>query len=125
MASILKQKETLKSLQSRRTKLQVELDGAQKEKQAIQQKIDKAKSKICKLDIEINNYSNDNLVVSEHALLRLLERHYNVPIADAEEKLIETLQSYISFNKSGTFPIGEGLQAVVKNNVVITIKRKK
>lgn len=60
--------------------------------------------------------------VSEHALLRYLERAKGLNIQEVEEEILnEKLVGMISSLGNGEFP-HNGQQYVVKNNLIITIK---
>lgn len=61
------------------------------------------------------------LEVTDHALLRYLERHEDIDLDEIREMIIGDLSESVGFFGNGTFPIN-GLQAVVRNNKVITIK---
>jgi len=61
-------------------------------------------------------------VVSEHALLRYLERKYNLDLEDIKREILTNDNVIMIKNMgNGKYPISDGLKAVVKNNTVITI----
>lgn len=63
------------------------------------------------------------LKVSEHAILRYLEREEGLNIEEIEKKILteELINLTEKLGGSGTFPIGD-VCAVLKNNTVVTIK---
>lgn len=63
------------------------------------------------------------LVITEHALLRLCERKFEMPIDKMEVSLREKLEPLSKKMGDGNYPIGDGLFAVIKGNTVITIKQ--
>lgn len=66
---------------------------------------------------------SQNLVISDHAMVRYLERCEGVDIEAIENKLLSTeLLSYYKNLGDGTYPINEGkLRVVIKNGVIVTI----
>lgn len=72
-------------------------------------------------DLEKKEKGND-ILVTEHALVRLMERVYLLPIWEKEQELKNLLRPMINFNRNGKFPIGNGCRAVVKDGIVITIE---
>lgn len=70
----------------------------------------------------VNKQRGNDILVTEHALVRLMERVYMLPIKEKEQELKDMLRPMIDFNRSGKFPIGNGCRAVVKDGIVITIE---
>jgi len=67
--------------------------------------------------------SSEEIIISEHAMLRYIERALGVDLdAMKKEILTEALIAGVAFCRSGKFPIKDGIKAVVKNNVVVTIE---
>ena len=59
------------------------------------------------------------LIVSEHAIVRAIQRKYNFDIAEEQRQIIEIIGTTPI---DGKYPIGDNLKAVVKDRVVVTIE---
>lgn len=70
----------------------------------------------------VKKEKGNDILVTEHALVRLMERVYMLPIKEKEQELKDLLRPMINFNRNGKFPIGSGHRAVVKDGIVITIE---
>lgn len=95
----------------------IESDIKLKQRQASQ-----IKTQIERIKQSIEKAKNEGLVITEHSVLRLLERVYGIPVEDATRQLREKVEPYLKVSSNGKFPVGEGCYAVVKNNTVITIE---
>ena len=67
-----------------------------------------------------------NFTVTEHALLRYIEKTYNIDLNETSKTILESesLKRYDTIG-NGEYPINNGLKAVVKDKIIITIKGKK
>lgn len=80
--------------------------------------------KIEELTIKIKQIEgSSNLKVSEHAVIRYLERVKGIDLQEVESEILNPLVIDLvsKLGGNGSYPIGE-FQAVFKNNVVVTIK---
>lgn len=63
------------------------------------------------------------LKVTDHAMVRYMERHYNINMAHVEEELITP--DVVKFYKElgdGTYPTGLGAtRVVIENGVIVTV----
>ena len=67
---------------------------------------------------------NGNIVITDHAAIRYLERVHNLDIKKIikeEIEEIESLSKMINILGTGTFTIKENFRAVIKKNIVKTI----
>jgi len=110
----------LKNLQTKKSFLDKEVSRLSKD-------ILKIKSEISDLDKKIYKLSQSQLdcavIVSEHAILRILERRFG------QEKMIEEVIKQIQeeiapklISKTCKINLSDGLHAVISNNVLITVK---
>lgn len=86
--------------------------------------IDKKAFKIKKLHQEIALIkTNNELIVSDHAMLRYLERILEIDLKQIEGYILsENIKNMASkLGTSGKFPHENGFQVVIKNNIVTTI----
>ena len=117
--------EKIKHLQTRRDVLQIEIDQALSNKREIEQRLDIAVNQRKKIDDEIKQLGmiSEEIIVTEHAMLRYLERALNIDLNGVKKAILtDSLLASIAVCRSGKFPIAQGIKAVVKNNVVITIE---
>jgi len=118
----VKESHKLKELQSRKAKIEVSIPLLQKEAQEKQREFSKAQTKLNEINQEIKKLKSSEPVVSEHALLRYLERKYNLDLEDIKREILTNDNVIMIKNMgNGKYPISDGLKAVVKNNTVITI----
>ena len=86
--------------------------------------IDKKAFKIKKLHQEIALIkTNNELIVSDHAMLRYLERVLEIDLKQIEGYILsENIKNMVSkLGTSGKFPYENGFQVVIKKNIVTTI----
>lgn len=111
----------LKQLQSSLNLAKKDLSTQKKQSSEINHKIVATKRKIGNIKNEINILTR-NVVISEHALLRYLERVKFVDIEAikkeilADDKIVNAIHSL----DSGSFPI-QGCRLIVKDKVIKTI----
>ncbi|NND64789.1 MAG: hypothetical protein HKM24_02385 [Gammaproteobacteria bacterium] len=98
------------STQSKRKK---QFDDKQKELQKLERKEDAVKP----TDVS-------DLIVSEHAIVRFLQRVENIDLEEIKKRILtqQVLELMGQLGLNGTFPTGAGFQVVVKNGVIVTIK---
>lgn len=70
---------------------------------------------------EVQSLTRDSLTVSEHALLRYVERVMLIPVHNVETGIIEKLTPMFKTLGNGTFPLIDGFTAKIVNGVVVTI----
>ena len=113
----------LKELQTRRKKIVAEMDVKQQELQDAQKTVNGLGRSLKGIDKQIAEATLKDPVVSEHAILRFLERKYGIDIEDLKREILEMsgLGSITKRMINGKLPMGEKLKAVVKNNVVVSV----
>ncbi len=58
--------------------------------------------------------------ISDHAVIRYLERHYDIPIHLVRKEIREQVQAFVEA-KALDAPVGNGLWAVIRGGEVVTI----
>ena len=72
-----------------------------------------------KLEIEkMQEQVDETLSFSDHAVVRLLERKYKLPIKEEVDKVLSILGKKLP---DGKYPIGDGCRAVIRKNTIVTI----
>lgn len=121
----LKQKEELKKLQSLLVKQKSEIDLIRRERQLIDERLSTAERNLKKTEDELKKLKTGNkIIVSEHAVLRYLERTMELDLKAVENEILteETLRQYRTLG-NGKYPVSNGCKAVIKDNVVLTITK--
>ncbi len=110
-----------KELRTYRNKLQAELEVEQTKQEDIRGKIKILRTRIQEIDDRLNAPRLE-LTLTEHAILRYLERKQMLNVnAITEEILTPTLKNQVDTLGDGKYPISNGLFAVVKNKRILSI----
>jgi hypothetical protein len=110
----------LKQLQVRKAKLEAEVATLLLAKQEAEKAYTDAKDKVKALTLQIKAFCTEP-TVSEHAMLRYLERAKGINLEALQaEILTPTNKAKIKFMGSGKLAVGD-LQAVVKDMVVVSV----
>lgn len=120
----LKKAQEIKGLRSMLAKIEGELDAAnesvrvaQRRESDLRKQVGNVRQKIQLLE------SSKKLNMSEHALLRYIERSQGLDILAISAELLEKIRTPFEALGDGTYPIQDtGLKAVVKNATVVTIR---
>lgn len=120
----VKQKTTLKSLQTYKSKLEGELPVLKKQMKEASSAFNKAQNTIANLEAEIKAFQeHKELIVSEHALLRYIERVMGIDLESVKQGIVEqATPQYDLFGRvDGKYPIECG-RVVVSNNTIVTVE---
>ena len=119
----LKRTHTLKQLESRRTKLLVEIEILNLEQKDFQRKHTTVTNKFKSIERQIKNLKETNLEVSEHAMLRYIERVMQIDLSIIRDNILTNENKLkIKILGNGEYPLKDKFKIVVKNNLVVTIK---
>ena len=120
-----KQKEELKKLQSLLIKQKSEIDLIRRERQLINERLSVAERNLKNTEEELKKLKTGNkIIVSEHAVLRYLERTMELDLKAVENEILskEVVSQYRTLG-NGKYPVSNGCKAVIKDNVVLTITK--
>lgn len=118
----VKQSQTLKSLQTRKSKALVDLQTAKDERKEASNTINHINNIIKNLDKQIEELTEKDLVVSEHAILRYLERKYSLDLEVIRQEIAtDTVKDQHKLLGAGKYPIGDGMKAVIKDNTIVSV----
>lgn len=114
----------LKEFQGRLEKLKAEQAVIVMRRKEINKQEQEINSKIKRIKEEIGALTAKGLTMSEHAILRYIERVEVIHPNEVSEKVItEELKKMHSILGNGEFPIGEsGHSCIIKNGVIVSIK---
>lgn len=113
----------LKELQTRRDKASEALKSLKQEHSSLSSEISKKEKLLNSINQEIAELSTNQIIISEHAILRYLERVLGVDIELVKKEILTSdLEKKIEVLGNGTYPIQDGLfKAKVRNGTIITI----
>jgi len=120
----IKNSAELKGLETRRNELQakrkllnIEITDKQKESAAIKKKIDFLQREIERL----KKKTPSNIVISEHAMLRYIERVLGIDLTELQNKIVPPDKlDEIKLIGNGTFSINDH-KVTVKDGVIVTV----
>ena len=114
----------IKQYQTLIAKVKLERDQLTQEYRALQSKMDKANNLIKRYEDELVKLKDSSgaLIVSEHAMLRYLERVYKLDLFKIESEIAsQELLNKVQELGSGTYSCDESYSAKVVDGVVVTI----
>jgi len=121
---LVKNSAEIKSLETRRNKLQtqrkmlnIEIQDKQKESNEMKMRINGFQKKI----EQLKSQKNDDLIISEHAMLRYIERVMGIDLQDLQDKILpkDKIQAVEAMGNC-TYSLGEH-KITVKDGVVVTV----
>jgi hypothetical protein len=123
----MKKEISLKELQSQLVKRKAEAQALQFEIAQKQKELSLKEKNIKTLfeKIESLNSNSTKLKVSEHSLLRYLERVKGLDLKAVEQEMLNDqrlIQATSVLGGNGTFPFDGKYQYVIRNNVIVTVK---
>lgn len=114
----------LKSLNNQIKDLDIKLEVAKNQKQIYTSEINTLTQKKSRLQSEISKIQSENksITISDHAIIRYIERVIGVNIEDIKAHILtEDLETKIKTLGNGKYPMKDGGRVVVKNKNVVTI----
>ncbi len=118
----VKNSQQLKQLQTRKAKLEVDIKALEKDAKEKQQAHSKALNALKSVCREISDLQNSEIVVSEHAIIRFMERAMGLDIEQIKQQILtaDNVRA-IEAMGDGKYPGPEGLSVVVKNRTVVSV----
>lgn len=112
-----------KELEARKSKLMSETSRLHTELLEAQKDYKISKDKLTNIDSEIKRLTPKEIEVSDHALLRYIERFMCFPIEEARTKLKAECEKVLGdFADNGTFPFPTGGSFVIRDKNIVTVK---
>jgi hypothetical protein len=115
----------IQQLESAKKKLEVQLQKLIEYKKKAQRQCDTAQNELIKIEgkLEILRRDNTEVLITDHAVVRYLERINSVDI----DKIKEQIKDKVDLNAvktlgCGKFPIDNSYKIVVKDMIVVTIE---
>ena len=112
----------LKRMQTRRRQIISSLKEIRATQGDLQKKQNKLTEELEELNIKIGAQGNEEPVISEHAILRYMERVLNMDIERIKAMIVDSNTAALIKNlKTAKIPVGDGIRLVVKDNVVVSV----
>lgn len=112
----------LKSLETQLTRSEAELRAARTQQNEVNQSVNMLGQRIAALKAKINQAKSTDIIVSEHAILRYLERVTGIPIEEVKAAILpDGIKKLAMTAGSGKYPVGTH-KIVVRGNTVVTIE---
>lgn len=106
-------KKRLTELKDRQAQLRAELEAVKKAIESNAGLIQLAERKLA--------IAKKGVAVTDHAIVRWLERSGQIDVEKIRKEIIEKVEPYMAAHHTGRFPVGFGLQAQVKEKTVVTV----
>ncbi len=119
-----KEREEIKQLESIKSELSAKLEGLKIQKSTLDKEISATNQNISNIKQKIDKLKdNGNLIVSEHAIIRYIERVLGIDIEEINSKILtEEIVKQVEILGNGTYSVNEGeFKVVIKDNVIITV----
>lgn len=120
----MKEREEIKQLESIKNELTGKLQGLKVQKVNLDKEINSTADNINNLLRKIERLKQSgNLIISEHAIIRYIERVLGINIEEVTNKIVpEEIKKQIEVLGNGTYSVNEGeFKIVIKDNVVVTV----
>ena len=114
----------IKSLTTQIEKFKLEFSAKHSEFKLMKEELELKETHLKKMqaDLQALKEHSDELIISEHALLRYLERVYKLDLAKLTKEIVpEHLNVTIADLGNGEYHTGDGYSVKVVDNVVVTI----
>lgn len=114
----------LKALSEKMSLKTSQISSKQSEINQYNKELNQLQKQFTEIENKIEKYTNKNPIISEHAIVRYMERVKKIDIEEIKKEILsEKVTKMISdLGNNGTYPNENGFQLVIKNNVVVTIK---
>lgn len=105
-----------------KSRLEVDLQLKREQEEREKARIRNMQAELQKLNEELDNLVQDDVVISEHSIIRYLERVLGIDLDLIKDRMLdERNRAAIKILGTGYYPIGNGFKLVVKSNVVVSV----
>lgn len=112
-----------KRLTTQKEKLKAEISSMKQQVSALSRTMSGHQKSIEEIDRQLEKLVTKEIVVTEHALLRYLQRGFEVNLEELKDKILSpTMIAQIDALGNGKYPIDGGLRAVVKDRAIVTVE---
>ena len=118
--------EKLKRLITQKTSLLEEVSFIRKESYTLAENIAKKQKQIKEIEKQIKSLQDIDIIISEHAILRYIERVMGIDIELIKKEILtDTLKEQFKTLGNGTYPIGNDVKVKIQNNTIVTVHTNK
>ena len=118
----VKNSQQLKQLESRKSEAEQERKEVHRKQRVLIKQGTQLDHKITDIVKQIERLKAKEVVITEHAILRYVERAMGLDVEQIKDKILtEATRKAIEAMGNGKYPIDEGLKAIVKDNTIITV----
>lgn len=111
----------LKSYNTQINRLSAEIDSTRSEIALKQRELALKKKTLQEIKKKINSMTETNILVTEHAKLRYVERVMGIDLEKVTNAILtESVKKQVAILGDGSYP-AENCKAVIKNNTVVTV----
>lgn len=111
----------LKGLKTRKSKMEIEIYNLRYEKSKIESELSEKYKKIQEIDTEILKLSDRSIIITEHAILRYIERVLKINIEELKDAILDKeSENLIKFMKPKKLK-RDGYSLIVSGNTITTI----
>ena len=118
-----KEREIIKQFETMKSEILGKITGLKEQKRIIDKDLFGLENSLKSLEQKIKNLQNSDLIVSEHAIIRYIERVIGINIEEIVEKIAtEKVKKMAECCGNGLYPSENGeFKLKINNNVVVTI----
>jgi len=115
---------TLKSLETRLAESNAKISNFESQIQEVRKSLkeERKRNDSLKKEIEKLKHTSKELIISEHATLRYIERVLGIDISEIHKKMLPEYLGAAKIINNGKYGIGDNHRIVVKDNVVVTVE---
>lgn len=111
----------LKTLQTRLRKAEANLEGLRDEQRSVSRRMTEAQATVDQLRRHIASLHDAGIVISEHAMLRYLQRVHGIDLEQVQREMLPSgVEEQIRTLGSGLFPV-DGFSLRVRDGQVVTV----
>lgn len=113
----------MKALRKEQNELRAELGALQAQRESTARRLKEVHNGLRVIGTKIKAMSSDDITVTDHALLRFLERVEGLDIEAVKDRIVtEALREQVkTLGGTGKFPIDGGCRAVMDNLRIVTV----
>lgn len=119
----IKNREAIKKFETMKNEICGKIAALKEQKKLVEKEISVLEDSLKSLEQKIEKIQNSDLIVSEHAIIRYIERVIGINIEEIVEKIAtEKMKKMVECCGNGLYPSENGdFKLKINNNVVVTI----
>ncbi len=115
----------LKHLHVRRNQLETDIEMHKRTLRDLEKEVSHKQAQLRSVEQQIDEIQNMRPMVSEHAMLRYLERVKGIDLKEIEKEILsDSVSDTIETISSGRIPISKDMELIVRKKTVVTVNPK-